>query len=198
MPHRSVVRFLLTVAAIAFFSFCLPARGAAQDVPYAELSVGYNFMRSQPIQLSSTDSVTSGGVNVPRGLYGDVAVNLNHAIGVVGVLSDNQITGKGIVGLMGGLRFSARGFARGPGRTIPFFQVLGGFLATRYSDNTYTDSTYIDRALQLGGGVNVTATVHLGIRAEVDYVRSFYTEAPLAGENYIRVAVGAMYGFGAH
>jgi hypothetical protein len=193
MSDRAVVRFAFSLLGSALLCLGFSTPCAAQDVPYVELSVGYNFMRSQPISLSSPDSVASGGENAPRGLYGDVAINLNHAVGVVGVLSDNQIPDKGIVGLMGGLRFSARGFARGPGRAIPFFQVLGGLLATRYPDQTF-----VDRALQFGGGANVTVTDHLGIRAELDYIRSFYREAPLAGENYIRFSIGVMYGFGAH
>jgi hypothetical protein len=162
--------------------YATPSR--AQDVPYVELSAGYNFLRYQASDF---------GVNLPKGLYGDVAINLNHAIGVVGVLTSNPIGDITAVSFMGGLRFSARGFARGPGRTIGFFQILAGGLGLKEANATNTD-----RAVQLGGGANITFTDHAAVRVEADYIRTFLRENVTIGDNYIRFSIGVMYGFGAH
>ena len=177
-------------AALVALGLGYAAPCAAQDVPYAELSAGYNFMRQQRLSVSSSNPTVS--VNVPKGGYGDVAVNFNHAVGFVALITGNQIGSDSVVTAMGGLRFSRRGFARGPGRVIPFFQLMGGLM------RTVTNATYFDRSVEIGGGANVTVTVHAGVRAEVDYIRTFYTGAALQGDNYIRFSVGMMYGFGAH
>jgi hypothetical protein len=174
---------------------------AAQDVPYVELAAGYNFMRYQEL-VPHEGSDTTVGVNRPKGLFGEAAVNLNHAIGVVGLLTHNRPTadaGGNLVGLMGGLRFSARGFARGPGRGIGFFHVMGGYLGVEAGGEKENQL-----ALQLGGGANITVTDHAGIRVEADYIRTFHRDAMTQqvqvtqGFNFIRFSVGVMYGFGAH
>jgi hypothetical protein len=186
-----VLKHLCAALAIVLFGLGWAAPAAAQDVPYVELSAGYNFMRFQPLTFASEGS-SATPVNVPKGLYGEVAVNANHAVGFVGLLTNNQIAGDSLFTFMGGIRFSARGFARGPGRSIPFFHVLGGWMRTT------TDQSYMDRSLQLGGGANITVSDHAGIRIEADYIRTFYPENVVSGDNYIRFSIGAMYGFGAH
>lgn len=160
------------------------APSQAQDVPYVELSVGYNFLRYQASDF---------GVNMSKGIYGDVAININHAVGVVGMLTANPVGDVTAVSFAGGLRFSARGFARGPGRTIGFFHILGGGLGFKENDVTYTD-----RALMLGGGANVTFTDHAAVRLEADYIRTFLPQNVIIGENYMRFSAGIVYGFGAH
>jgi hypothetical protein len=177
--RRVLVAVVFLMSSLAFAAPC-----RAQDVPYVELSAGYNFLRYQ---------ATDYGVNLDKGLYGDVAINLNHAVGLVGVVTSNPVGDVSAVTFMGGLRFSARGFARGRGRTIGFFQLLGGGLGFKETDVNFTE-----RAIQLGGGANVTVTDHAGIRFEVDYIRTFRPQAVVQGDNYIRFSIGVMYGFGAH
>jgi hypothetical protein len=191
MSDCAVLRCLRHVLGLALVVLVWSIPAYAQDVPYVELSAGYNFMRNQPFVLAQGGS--QGGVNGPKGLYGDVAVNLNHAIGVVGLMTNNDFNGDNVFTGMGGLRFSARGFARGPGRAVPFFQILGGLMRTQFDD-----ATFIDKSMQLGGGANITFTDHAAVRAEADFIRTVHQENSAEGDNYIRFSIGVTYGFGAH
>jgi hypothetical protein len=169
---------------LALFAVSRAAPCAAQDVPYAELGAGYNFLRYQDLE---------SGSNAIKGVFGDVALNLNHAVGLVGVVTTNTVIDIRAVSFTGGLRFSARGFARGPGRAIGFFQILAGGIG--FSDS---EGSSVHRAIQIGGGANVTVTDHAMIRAEADFIRTYSTENIVSGLNYIRFSVGVAYGFGAH
>jgi hypothetical protein len=155
----------------------------AQDVPIVELSAGYNFLRFQGV---------NSGYNLTKGTYGDVAFNLNRAVGIVGSLTWNHYANTPAISMMGGLRFSSRGFSRGPGRTIGFFHVLAGGFGFK-EDNVVP----VDRAVELGAGANVTVSDRAAIRLEADYIRTFLPEDSTRGDNYLRFSVGLSYGFGA-
>jgi hypothetical protein len=182
---QRVVRITCACAGLAFATPC-----AAQNVPYVEVAGGYNFQRLQ--QFIPAEEQERFHINMPDGLFADVAANVNGVFGVVAVLTQNRLPSNPPVNIRtftGGARLSARGGGRGSA----FFQILAGLIGV-------DDSGHFayDRAFQTGVGGNIIVFKNAGIRIEADYIRSMDRDDLGKGFNFLRFSIGATYGFGAH
>jgi len=193
----------------ACLSIALPA--AAQDVPRAEISGGYQMLHLWAEDNGDTTSETLG-----KGWYADVAGNVTKSLGLLFQVSGNYKTlqesfsNAGLTAtatahvkvhqFFGGIRVNSR-----PNRTVtPFAQVLIGAFHTSGSaeasvtmgGQTSSASSDIesatDFALQFGGGVNIMLSKTVGVRGGVDYIRVFESDS---GFNGLRVAIGAVFAF---
>jgi hypothetical protein len=178
-----MLKAIRTIALTVTFAIGTVAPCAAQFVPHVEVSGGY-FVQFQ--QGSTEQNMDGGG-------YGELAVNLNHVVGVVAFMTSSLVAVQDgqTHTAMGGLRLSGRGVARGPGHAVAFVHILGGLLGKKVGN----DSFY-DRAIDLGVGANISLTNQAAVRLEADYIRTFKQQNAQLGENYFRFAVGLVYGFG--
>ncbi|HUL72736.1 MAG TPA: outer membrane beta-barrel protein [Vicinamibacterales bacterium] len=195
--------------ALACLSVALPA--AAQDVPKAEVSGGY-----QLLHIWGEADGESGSETLSKGWYGDVAGNLTKSLGIVFQVSGNyktlqeSVSNSGLTitatahvrvhQFLGGMRVNAR-----PNRTVTAFGqiLLGAFNTSGTGEASVTaggetttatseGESSTDFALQVGGGVNVMLSKTVGVRGGADYVRVFEKDTPFNG---VRVVVGAVFAF---
>ena len=169
---------------------CLPA--AAQDHSKADVFLGYSYVRAKP----STSGAPSFNLN---GGSGSIAFNPSSSFGVVadfgGYHLDETIGGTPVSGNLYTYLFGPRLYYRGPGLT-PFVQALfggarltGGALGTTGSENAF--------AMTVGGGLDVNASRHVGIRlAQVEYLMTRFTEGTSREtQNNLRVSAGIVFRF---
>ena len=176
---------------------CLMATGfvspvAAQDMPKADVSIGYQYVN---LKLSGDAS----GKSFPKGWYFDVAGNVTPMVSIVGQVSgnykhfDDEDINITIHSFMAGVRGSSQGRVRGYG------QLLVGGASLKGSDDTDSGSE-TDLALQVGGGVNVMGSGPVGLRLGMDYIRVMAKDGGevLGGDglNGFRFAVGITFGVG--
>lgn len=188
--QRSTKCARVIIICLTVLGFALPA--AAQNVPKAEFSGGYQFVRVMDTEGDFEE-------NLPGGWYADVVGNLTSMIGIVGEVGGNYKTLKDgsdeaklkIHDFAGGVRVSGRKNAM----VVPFGQVLFGGLHHSVSDDGDSD-TGTDKMVQVGGGVKVMprANAKVGINIGVDYVRVFPSED--ADINVFRFVVGINVPFG--
>jgi hypothetical protein len=164
----------------------------AQDAPKTELSAGWQL-------LSAKAEGEAERENFPKGWYVDVARNMTPVIGVVGQVSGNYKTFEDddsdlhIHTFMAGIRAGSQGPVRGFGHFL-----VGG---ARFGASDDTDSaSETDFAIQLGGGVNVTGNLPVGVRIGIDWVKAFSKDdGELLGGadvNGVRFTVGVVFGIG--
>jgi hypothetical protein len=186
------------MALLALLTLILPpARAFAQTnpMPRVEVSLGWQY-------LYDTNIVTDigGGGHAARGWYGDLAVNVTPALGIVGevgwaswdAVTSGPLGGgpqfitlpKGIRTVMGGIR----GNARRESMVVPFGQVLFGEAAHDLFGYYDRHLFEVSPALQVGGGANVMLTKSIGMRVETSYRTMFHRR----GVNQLRVAVGVI------
>jgi len=175
-----------------------PATSAfAQGVPRLDVSGGWQLLRGED------DSETF------QGWYGDLAVNLNRVVALVGgvdglydTIEESAQAGSIIVNLraetrlytfLGGARLNLRTIPR----VVPFFEVLGG--AARLSATATTtitgfviepetsEASDTHSVLHVGGGVTVGFSEALGVRVAVAH-RRFFVDGETGSAT--RVAVG--------
>jgi hypothetical protein len=182
------VRTAVFVLAIATLS-----APAAAQAPRVEVSFGLEQLADDSLSVN------------PRGWYGDLAVNLTPAFGIVGEFAkahwDDPILAarnrEGVNGPLGGssttlpseiqtFLVGGRGSVRTHPRVVPFGQMLFG----QSSDNLYSwPDKQAGAALQVGGGANFVVTRRVGARAGADYRRLFHSLADL---NEFRLVVGVV------
>jgi hypothetical protein len=172
------------------------AAPAAAQAAATELSGGYQFTRTPDL-------------NLPLGWYVDVAGNVAPMFAIVGEVSGAYKSETISVGtstvdstarlhtFMGGVRVASR---TNP-RVVPFGQVLLG--AARLSGGVTASGPAVsvlavsdadtEFALQIGGGVNVMASGHVGVRLGADYRRIFISDG---GENEFRLVAGIVIPIG--
>jgi hypothetical protein len=188
MRTREVIRraAVLTVTAWPV----LAGVAAAQDVPAAEISGGYNLLR-----------VSGEGVDqtYPGGWYVDVAASITPLVSLVGAITGNytteQFQGIGIdasaLGILGGVRLNARTTPA----AVPFAQALFGGIRFKASATGFFSESGTDPALLIGGGLNlVPPGLRFGMRVAADYLRIF-ADDELAGNGF-RFSAGAMIPLG--
>jgi len=194
------------VTALCLFVLSMGMPAAAQDVPRAEISAGYQLLGAK----GDVDET------LEKGWYADVAGNVGRVFSVVFQVSGNYKTFHETVTLgsftstvdvdlkvhefMGGIRAGTRS-----SRTLtPFVQFLAGGVhgsadvsgslvsggQTFFSTNDSDSGT--DFGLQLGGGVNFHVSDGFGVRFAADYLRVFGDGDDL---NAYRFAVGAVFPF---
>jgi hypothetical protein len=191
------VRRSITLALVAF-GFASPVM--AQGLSRVELSGGWQLLYGE----GNTESL--------NGWYGDVGLNLNRVIALVGgtdrfyeTLDVSEPLGNYILNLraetrmqtfLGGARFNLRTLPR----IVPFFEVLGGAVHVSNTATTTitgltaetTGSSETHNVLQIGGGVTVRFRESLGVRVAVGQRRFF-----VGGEtgSATRVAAGVALRF---
>jgi len=193
---------LLGIAAVLLFSIGL----AAQDIPKAEVYMGYGFLRFNP----------SGAVNAfsANGGLGSFQFNINNHFGIVGELGGFH---NGALSVASGptrqpdqtsftYLFGPRVFLNKAGVVSPFFEFLaGGFHNSRSFSvpdtllprpvpippgvtvspgipNTVFRSTQNAAALLLGGGVDIRLSRLIAFRPiEVDYLPTHFSPFNIPG-----------------
>jgi hypothetical protein len=190
------VKMVTALASLACALCTVVAAPAAAQTAPAELSAGYQFTRTPD-------------VNLPLGWYVDVAGNVAPMFAVVGEVSGAYKSETIAVGtssvdatirlhtFMGGVRVAARGNPK----VVPFGQVLlgaarlsGGVSASGPAISTVAASdSDTEFALQIGGGVNVLTSGHVGVRLGADYRRIFISDG---GENEFRLVAGVVIPIG--
>ena len=214
---RSVV--LSVVSMVTLFS--LSAAAQQQTVNRFDLFTGYSHLSAPSVSLEQTGFNTSFGVNVKRWLALGADFSVFTGDGSIKV-ADSKIAAEVAPLLPPGLTnpaipFSANTytFAAGPQINMRHFEkvtifvrpglgvihehaVLKGPLALGLApvvglSTTQTDTTYFYGA---GGGVDLNASKHLGVRFSVDYVRTPLFSSLLSTRNAIRFSVGPTFKWG--
>ena len=172
------------IICLTALGFALPA--AAQAVPKAELSVGYQFLRAQ-----QGDEFKE---SFPAGWYADVVGNVTSMLGIVGEVGGNYKTvtfdrtdvKAKFHNFAGGVRVSGRKNAK----AVPFGQVLFGGLRTSFSGGGDSDKD-TNKIVQVGGGAKVmqSADASFGVNIGADYIRVFLPDED-QGANVFRFVVG--------
>ena len=173
---------------LGFLGVSVPA--FAQDVPAAQVAVGYSYLtRPNAVLVRSISDEPTGtssdqGGSAPRsGWFGEIIGNITPYAAIVGQISATYTTGTLNSGawrgndtaytFLGGGRASLRRQAA----VVPFGQVLVGWVRTD-ADVTEGASTRIlmlsDNyyALVAGGGADIRLGGNVGIRAAVDVMRT--------------------------
>jgi hypothetical protein len=191
------VRRSITLALVAV-GFASPVM--AQGLSRVELSGGWQLLYGE----GNTESL--------NGWYGDVGLNLNRVIALVGgtdrfyeTLDVSEPLGNYILNLraetrmqtfLGGARFNLRTLPR----IVPFFEVLGGAVHVSNTATTTitgltaetTGSSETHNVLQIGGGVTVRFRESLGVRVAVGQ-RRFFVDGETGSAT--RVAAGVALRF---
>lgn len=167
---------------------------AAQDAAKTEISAGWQLLTAKAEGEDERDTF-------PKGWYVAVARNITPVIGIVGQVSGNYKTfdeeeedfDLNIHTFMAGVRASSQGPVRGFGQFL-----LGG--ARIGASNDVDSASETDFAIQLGGGVNVTAKAPVGLRIGIDWVKVFSKDdgEVLGGSdvNGVRFTIGVVFGIG--
>jgi hypothetical protein len=196
MHLRHVLRSI-TVALVAF-GFASPVM--AQGLSRVELSGGWQLLYGE----GNTESL--------NGWYGDVSLNLNRVVALVGgtdrfyeTLDVSDSLGNYTLNLraetrmqtfLGGARINLRTLPR----IVPFFEVLGGAAHVSNTATTSIDgfsaettgSSETHNVLQIAGGVTVRFRETLGVRVAVGQ-RRFFVDGETGSAT--RVAAGLTLGF---
>ena len=198
MHFRHVLRSI-TLALVAF-GFASPVM--AQGLSRVELSGGWQLLHGE----GNTESL--------NGWYGDVGLNLNRVVALVGgidglyeTLEVSEPLGNLTINLraetrvqtfLGGARFNLRTLPR----IVPFVEVLGGAAHVSATATTTFTGVVIDpettgasdthSVLQIGGGVTVGLSQLLGVRVAVAQ-RRFFVDGE--GSSATRVAAGVALRF---
>lgn len=152
----------------------------AQDVPRAEMSVGYSFFR-----LGGTGGVNQNGGNI------SIAGNVNSWFGIVGDVGGYHSSPFGAslntYTFLVGPRFSLRGE-----RVTPSAQVLfGGAHLTAGAGGFSASVTPF--AISVGGGIDLRISQHVALRPQLAYLA---LRSSGQTENAARASVGLVFRFG--
>lgn len=214
------MRRCLVLVVIAIAGFTVPS-AAQQTVNRFDLFTGYSHLSSPGVSLEQTGFNTSFGVNVKRWLALGADFSIFTGDGSIKI-ADTKIAGEVGPLLPPGLTnpqipFSANTytFAAGPQINIRHFNkvmffvrpglgvlhehaVLKGPLAAGLSpvlgiSLVQKDTTYF---YGVGGGFDVNASKHVGLRVSVDFVRTPLFSSLLDTRNAVRVSVGPTFKWG--
>lgn len=177
------LRLMATRVATAC-SFCLAcslaivSSAAAQARSSANVAGGYSVLRE----------LDTPGTTYGAGWTAAFATTPPGGLGWVVEAGGNYRQPAGVpqhlLALLGGARFTSGTRSR----AVPFAQVLAGL--ERYSEIGFAQNGF---AVQPGGGIDVSLTDRLAIRADVDYR---WVHASQHTFNEVRVAVGLAYALG--
>ncbi len=213
-------RCLTLLAMLIVVSFALSA-AAQQTVNRFDLFTGYSHLSSPSVKLGQNGFNTSFGVNVKRWVALGADFSMFTGDGAI-PLSDTKIAAEVAPFLPPGVTnpsipFSANTytFAAGPQFNIRHFDkvmffvrpglgmlheraTLKGALATGLSpllgiSLKQTDTTYF---YGVGGGFDVNASKHMGIRFSVDFVHTPLFSSLLEPRNAVRISVGPTFKWG--
>ena len=148
------------------------------EVPNAELSLGYSFLRASD----------GGSVNFHGG-SASIAGNFNRWFGIVGDFGGYRASEVVISANVFSYLFGPRISYRDNDRITPFAQVLVG--GARISASGASLNSF---ALAAGGGIDIKAAEHIAIRlVQAEYV---YTRFSGVKQNNVRLSAGVVFRFG--
>ncbi len=148
------------------------------EVPKAELSLGYSFLRASD----------GGSVNFHGG-SASIAGNFNRWFGIVGDFGGYRASEFGISARLFSYAFGPRISYRDNDRITPFAQVLVG--GARISAIGASLNSF---AAAAGGGIDVKATERVAIRlVQAEYV---FTHFAGVKQNNVRISAGVVFRFG--
>jgi hypothetical protein len=187
--------------AIGILAAAITAR--AQETNRFEFFGGYSIVHasiSTDVPSASPSHVDTNGFNLSAAAYfnrwfGAVADYSAHfgskSVHFIDPFSGQSVTGD-VKAHVFPLQFGPQ--VRFPGhRVTPFARVMFGFFRIRTIAPDFRDLDN-DFGLSLGGGVDVRASEHVGIRVgQADYIRSHLT--PKSWQNNWRFSAGLVFGF---
>ena len=166
---------------------------AAQDTPKMDASLGYSYVRTAP------DTSGAPIINLHGG-SASLAYNLTNSFGIVGDFGGYHVeTVRGsrvdstVITYLFGPRYSYR---RSENKVVPYGQILFGGAHVGFPGGT--DNAF---AMSVGGGVDVIASQHIGIRlVQIEYLLSRFRE-DFSSKNHVtqhnlRVTTGVLFRFG--
>jgi hypothetical protein len=189
------IRCFGAILGLLLFAVSARAQDEADDavryVPRVQIAGGYAFVREIDVPAS-----------IPGGWFITADKNYNKSVGLTLDLSASgtftrrlaylpgHVTHWGTGGLLIGPTFSNRV----NDRYVVFSRFLGGFASAGNGDDGYAAAL----AAQLGAGVDVNVTRHIGIRATADY-RPLYGVGTASGAraSQIWLRTGMVVSFGA-
>jgi outer membrane immunogenic protein len=167
------------LALLAVIAFVLPVK-AQQEIPKADVYVGYDFAR---VNAAGSSFNFNGG-------SGQFAYNVNNWLGAVGDLGGYYTSNGFHAGIISYL-FGPRVNLRGHGRVTPFAQVL---LGGARSIDISSQNTF---AMTVGGGVDFQVSEHFAIRpAQAEYFLTKFTDGASNRQNNFRYSAGVVFRFG--
>jgi hypothetical protein len=141
------------LAGLALVLVLLPSRAAAQAPSRATLGLSYGYLRE----------AASDGATYDAGWFASVASRPRSSLSWVGEVGGSYRSPAGVtqqlLSCLGGARLSHR-----QGSIAPFVQAVAGI--ERFSEPGFSETGL---ALQPGGGIDVSLTARLALRAQVDY-----------------------------
>ena len=163
----------------------------AQDTPKMDASLGYSYVRS------ARDTSGAPIVNLHGG-SASLAYNLTNSFGIVGDFGGYHVeTVRGsrvdstVITYLFGPRYSYR---RSENKVVPYGQILFGGAHVGFPGGT--DNAF---AMSVGGGVDVIASQHIGIRlVQIEYLLSRFREGSpnRVTQHNLRVTTGVLFRFG--
>ncbi len=167
--------------------------GSAMAQSYADLAVGYSNINARPGNIGGSSSSSSGGSFNFQGAGGSVAGYLNHWFGIVADLGANRIDEQGVTGNVFTYLFGPRVSINHGGKLSPFVHGLFGGARLRATVSG-TSNSINAFATALGGGLDINASPHIGIRiVQAEYLMTRFNSTT---QNNIRVGAGLIIRFG--
>lgn len=169
----------------------LLASGTALAQDTGDISGGYRFLRSE-------------GVNFPAGWYFDVTRHLNDVFSIVGDVggtykNESETAG----GITAEANLSVHTFAGGvkarAATSVRNISVFGqalfgagrGSAEVKVGGTTVVDESSTDALLNFSGGVDITGSGSIGVRAMLGYLRILEDE----GANFFALSIGVKIRF---
>ncbi|MFZ0963100.1 MAG: hypothetical protein WAO35_19720 [Terriglobia bacterium] len=163
------------------------------QVTSSDLAVTYNAERSQVTPGGSDFWLQGGSIDGAftffHGLGFAANVTGDHASGIAPGVGLNEVA------MMAGPRYTFRLGSKS--RSKLFVESLAG--GVRGSDSVFPKSTGLDSrasafSYQVGGGLDISISKHLAIRAiEADYVRTYLPNNGTDTQPHLRLAIGVTY-----
>lgn len=172
--------------------FLVTLTAAAQDDSKAQAFLGYSYLRANPATSGAPSFNLNGGsasFAVTPGAFGIVGDFGSYHVGTVnGVTVDTNL-----FTYMAGPRYSFRHNEH----FTPFVQALfgGAHIANTVFGSSLSNNAF---AMAIGGGLDLNATRHLGIRlGQVDYLMTRFEESVgnRQTQNNVRVSAGIVFRF---
>jgi hypothetical protein len=183
-------RYVCLIALGLVLAVCSSA--AAQENPKADVFLGYSYIQANPATSGAPNFHFHGGV-------GQVSYNVNNWLGAVGDFGGyhvGNIAGTPVDANLFTYMFGPRLNYRRSERFTPFAQALFG--GAHVGSGTLQGGSQNAFAVAFGGGLDVHATKHFGLRVgQVEYLMTRFREATpdRQTQNNLRLSTGLLIRF---
>ncbi len=173
--------------------FLFAVAAAAQDTSKADVFFGYSYVRANPATAGVPSfNLHGGSASLAFHPWGSLGI-----VGDVGGYHNGNVLGSGLGTTVYTYLFGPRFSYRRSERVVPYVQALfggahatGNFFGTSNSRNAF--------AMTAGGGLDINATRHVGLRlAQVEYFLARFEEFPgtRSSQNNLRLSTGIVFRF---